>query len=696
MANKNLIRRMRQLLILVLILAMTMSFAAMTAMAGKPSNPDEGTNNISAAIKVGKDFKKGEEVTLIFHIAEDNDVRILATSNGAYLKFDMPTEFFSSNGIKTGDQISFETSLNRSGVITVGKHEGNDGGSENEGSIDNGRNNYEGTVRFDSTVPEPVTGSLTIKKVLQNADGTQFEGENAPSFKFTVTCLSYSEEVDVVAGESTTISDLVVGDYTVTESGADGYELVLIDGVVPVDGSTGKTVAVVANGDAPVTVTFTNRVKPDDSGNTPGTGSLTIEKALQNADGTPFEGENAPSFEFTVKDSNGETVTDSPVIVTAGSSQTIEGLDVGTYIVTETEKDGYVLYDIDGGETVATSRKTTVNVGADGAVTVTFTNRVKPDDSGNTGSLTIEKALQNADGTDFTGNDAPSFEFTVTGPNNYSNTVNVTAGGSATIKGLDAGTYTVTETEKDGYVLYDIIGGETVATSRKTTVTVGAGGAVTVTFTNRVKPDDSGNTGSLTIEKALQNADGTDFTGNDAPSFEFTVTGPNNYSNTVNVTAGGSATIKGLDAGTYTVTETEKDGYVLYDIIGGETVATSRKTTVTVGAGGAVTVTFTNRVKSDDSGGDGNGGDGNGGNGNGGTVTPLPPDQNLEDPDTPDTPAEPVEPSEKPLPDDKHTVTDIPKTGDTVVNELLFNLLLLSISALAGMLFYLRRKTTNR
>ena len=48
MANKNLIRRMRQLLILVLILAMTMSFATMTAMAVKPDKPSDPHPKTSA------------------------------------------------------------------------------------------------------------------------------------------------------------------------------------------------------------------------------------------------------------------------------------------------------------------------------------------------------------------------------------------------------------------------------------------------------------------------------------------------------------------------------------------------------------------------------------------------------------------------------------------------------------------------
>ena len=208
----------------------------------------------------------------------------------------------------------------------------------------------------------------------------------------------------------------------------------------------------------------------------------------------------------------------------------------------------------------------------------------------------------------------------------------------------------------------------------------------------------------MTIKKVLQNADGTKFTGTEAPSFEFTVEdseGKSVTDNPVVVTAGSSKTIEGLKVGAeYTVTEGEKSGYVLYDINGGKTVTTSRKTTVTVKADEAVTVTFTNRVKSEDPGGNGNGG---GNSGNGGLVTPpqkpLPPEQNLDVPETPvepETPAEPVEPSDKPLPDDKHIETEVPKTGDVGTDALTLNLLLLSISALAGTAFYLRRKTSGR
>ena len=108
----------------------------------------------------------------------------------------------------------------------------------------------------------------------------------------------------------------------------------------------------------------------------------------------------------------------------------------------------------------------------------------------------------------------------------------------------------------------------------------------------------------------------------------------------------------------------------------------------------------------------GNGGN-NGGNtgGNGGQ---LPPDQNLEDSDNNGNGGNGNGEggngnggnggdSQKPLPGDKelandktNTGTDVPKTGDTGMNALVLNLMLLSISAMAGAVLCIRRKITKR
>ena len=75
---------------------------------------------------------------------------------------------------------------------------------------------------------------------------------------------------------------------------------------------------------------------------------------------------------------------------------------------------------------------------------------------------------------------------------------------------------------------------------------------------------------------------------------------------------------------------------------------------------------------------------------------------NPEKPGKPDKPAKPEKPN-KPLPGDKELVndttntgTDVPKTGDTGMNALILNLMLLSISAMAGAVLCIRRKITKK
>ena len=86
-----------------------------------------------------------------------------------------------------------------------------------------------------------------------------------------------------------------------------------------------------------------------------------------------------------------------------------------------------------------------------------------------------------------------------------------------------------------------------------------------------------------------------------------------------------------------------------------------------------ITNTYVEEGKTDEEeGGGGNGGNGNGGGNSGDDKNPnrLPPDWNVLD--------------------------EAPKTGDAGADALVLNILLLSISALAGTILYLRRKKTNR
>lgn len=115
-----------------------------------------------------------------------------------------------------------------------------------------------------------------------------------------------------------------------------------------------------------------------------------------------------------------------------------------------------------------------------------------------TGTLTITKKVEG-----LTGTSAPTeFNFTVTGPNNYSKDVTVSANGILPLTGLPVGEYTVKEKPTDipGYTLnttYKTDAATAEPTTEKATVTVTANTDATVTVTNTYTKD----TTSVTVTK---------------------------------------------------------------------------------------------------------------------------------------------------------------------------------------------------
>lgn len=115
-----------------------------------------------------------------------------------------------------------------------------------------------------------------------------------------------------------------------------------------------------------------------------------------------------------------------------------------------------------------------------------------------TGTLIINKVVEG-----LTGTSAPTeFKFTVTGPNNYSKDVTVSANGSLPLTGLPVGEYTVKEKPTDipGYTLnttYKTDAATAEPTTEKATVTVTANTDATVTVTNTYTKD----TTSVTVTK---------------------------------------------------------------------------------------------------------------------------------------------------------------------------------------------------
>ena len=166
---------------------------------------------------------------------------------------------------------------------------------------------------------------------------------------------------------------------------------------------------------------------------------------------------------------------------------------------------------------------------ASAALTNTYTKQV--------GSLEITKTTEGAD--------TPSDTiFTITGPNGYSKTVKYSEfkDGKYTLENLPLGEYTVTEdaasAQVKDYTLTVSGNGQTAKVEDGKTVAA----AITNTYTQQ--------TGSLEITKTTKGAVTPDDT-------EFTITGPNGYSQTVKYSEfkDGKYTLDNLPVGEYTVTE---------------------------------------------------------------------------------------------------------------------------------------------
>ena len=339
------------------------------------------------------------------------------------------------------------------------------------------------------------SGSLIIHKEVKG------DVDSEKEYKFTITGPhNYKVEKTINGAGNIEITNLVPGEYTVTEQDAD------IDGYKWTVEGNGVTVNVVED-----TVNGENAEQAEESKKAEVTitntyqklGELTIQKAVNiDADG---EAEAlAKTYTFKVTGPNGY---DKTVTITGRGSATLEKLEPGTYTVTEIQ-DGV---DINiAGYNLTVSGEGNVEVEYDKTSDITITNTYdkpkEPENPGSdpsTGSLTIVKNVQGVTGDLLLNHE---FRFTVTGPEGYSETVTITGNGSKTLDGLKAGTYTVTEdsgsTAISGYVWNGVtVSGEGVASNeaRVGSIAVSAGesaAAAVITFTNTYRrpstPTDPG------------------------------------------------------------------------------------------------------------------------------------------------------------------------------------------------------------
>lgn len=405
----------------------------------------------------------------------DGDAKSLTWDIGDILKAEQSITF----KIKPKDGWTGTKDTNKSCKLNYTKHDGTPGEME---------------------APSPqvtiaaVVGSLTVTKtvVMPEGDTTSVKDRE---YTFTIQSGGHTDSKKVVIGDnntgSVTFDNVPVGEYTVTEAGADidGYNVVTTSN--PADGKVK-----VAEGQA-ATIAFTNTYTKIEGPK----GELTISKVVN---GLPTEILPA-SFVFEIrKVGNVEEVVESVTVEREENGNTYKPKTVklphGEYSVAEKEVDiqGYSL------SITSDIPSRIVNVSADPA-TITFYNTYKQLPP-NTGTIIVKKTVSGnassiSDEFEFTVNavsspspegpaEPPEAKANVASVNQTANTgnfvngvytFNLKHGDSMTISDLPAGTYYVQETKALGYTV--TVNGEVVDGNGKI-VELKAGETVTLSFNN--------------------------------------------------------------------------------------------------------------------------------------------------------------------------------------------------------------------
>ena len=567
------------------------------------------TQNTLTIKKTGTSDKTLEGAEFVVSFTDDAGNIKYLTGSGTYTSNKSAAQQFTTNSSGT---VTIEGLYDY--VYTVEEVEAPDGYSKlgqsftvdftgKEGKKASGTVKQDGTVdgslNTDNSTGEvtvqnaPSTGSITVNKVLQDANGNPILNTNNPTFKVELTKdndpnftaqtkeLTWSNN----AYNTVTFDNLEAGTYTITEYLADDtLASSKYDVTVTASGSSVTNGQVALNGGQTVDVTITNTEKAD--------GSITVTKELKGYNGgTPsstdktfyvalYQGDNTSPVTDATVTKNGSTVTNNNGVyeIKADETLTFSKLPYGTYTVKEVvQKDGQWTPVDDTFDYTVTGSETSVTLNVNNTTdNVTITNTEKAN-----GSITVTKELLTSDGTGL--NDTSRTFYvalyqgdeiftggTVSSSTGTNGVYTIHDGETLTFSDLPYGTYTVKEVvQKDGQWTpvndtfdYTVSGSETSVTLSVNNTTGN------VTITNKEKADSS-----ITVTKELkgynnstpQNTDVTFHFGlyqNEQPFVK------DNSHYVVHVTPTftngsytGTATFSNLPYGTYTVKEVvQKDG----------------------------------------------------------------------------------------------------------------------------------------
>ncbi|MDX1535592.1 MAG: NEW3 domain-containing protein [Candidatus Spechtbacterales bacterium] len=354
-----------------------------------------------------------------------------------------------SNEFPAGEEYTISEVMNVSGYEQVSI---NCGGQNTDTFTLGVAENVECTI-----VNTDIQATLTLEKTVINDDGGTLEASDFDVF-VDQTQVSWSQAISLDAG-TYTVSEILTGQYTASDWSGDcsaNGEITLVNG-------------------QNATCSITN----DDSIPEPDPASLTIQKTVT--------GDTVETWSFNYTGDIITTLTDSD------TSEIASNLSAGTYTVTEGSlADNWSLEGIfcegTATENIAVSGSTvTVNLQEGEDVTCTFTNSytAPPEPA----FITLVKEVVNDDGRNAT-------------PEDFNLFVDSTQLSTGDTLEVNAGTYTVSETQLSGYTQESIVctNGDSGGT-----VTIGEGEEVTCTITNNDNPTPPSNPSSptLTIDKSV-------------------------------------------------------------------------------------------------------------------------------------------------------------------------------------------------
>ncbi len=363
-------------------------------------------------------------------------------------------------------------------------------------------------------------GTLTVNKVVTGPNVTDADKAFSYSFKVVGPAPATSEWSVSATDATDGILNLPYGDYTIQE----------INVPAGFNASLDTTSFTIGGDTVNITVTATNTKQQ---------GKLTVNKIVDGLNVT--EDERARSYEFKVIGPAPAT-TEWTVSATDAADGELN-LPYGDYTIQEINvPDGFT----------ASLDTTSFTIGGETVnITVTATNTKL------SRRVTIDKVV-----TGFNLSDeekAQEYEFKIVGPAPATTEwIIQSTDGTSGYLDLPLGSYTVEELN---------VPGDFVSQLSATEFTIDAETeAISITATNTKQH------GSLTLTKAVEGA-----AENDTAQFEFTITGPNGFSQVVTLANGGSQKLDNLVWGEYTITETNiPAGYqpldgVITAIVGAQT-----------------------------------------------------------------------------------------------------------------------------